>query len=182
MGLEECGDWVLGWRAGEVEEGEGGEALEEAGEDGELAGFGEAGAGFVDAGVESGKVFVGDGGESEGAVGVGGEVAVLTGEDRGGDGGEGIDFARGKGVRGSGDMGELDTLVGTDEVGAGVEPGAVTGGGEDRGQGGGGGALAVGASDEDSGDSVLRVAEGGAEHAHVGEVKLAKGSAGSSGG
>ena len=152
---------LRGGGAGEVEEGEGGEALEEAGEDGEGTGVGEVGAGFVYLGVEAGEVFVGDLLEGERAVGVGGLVAVLAGEDG---------------------MGELDALVGVDEVGAGVEACAITGRGEDGGESGGGRAFAVGAGDEDRGHPVLGVAEVGAEGAHVGEVEFAGGALAGGGG
>ena len=68
---------------------------------------------------------------------------------------------------------ELDALVDAAQVRGGIERGAVAGGGEDAGEGSGGGAFAVGAGDQDAGEAVLRVAESGAEGAHVGEVEFA---------
>ena len=94
--------------SGEVEEGERGEDLEEAGGMGQIAGFDEAAGGLVDLEVEAGEVVVGD-----------------------------LDAV------------DLDALVDADEVGRGVEAGAVAGGGEDAGQGGGRGAFAVGSGDQD---------------------------------
>ena len=74
---------------------------------------------------------------------------------------------------------DLDALVDTDQVRRGVEAGAVAGGGEDAGERGGRGAFAVGSGDQDGGEAGLRIAKSGGEDAHVGEVELAAGCAGS---
>ena len=105
--------------------------------------------------VEFCEVVVGDGAEGEFAVRSGGGAGVDGGSVLGGQDG----------------MGELDALVDAAEVRAGVESCTVAGSGEDGGQGCGGGAFAVGAGDEDGGEAPLRVAECGAEAAHVLEVE-----------
>lgn len=74
---------------------------------------------------------------------------------------------------GGGTVGDADALGDAGEVGRGVEAGAQAGGAEDGGERGGGAALAVGAGDEDGREPKLRVAEGGGEGAHVGELELA---------
>ena len=154
-------DGNVGVTLGEPEEGNSGEALEEAGRVREGALRDEAGGDVVDAEVEAGEVVVRDGMELDGAEG-GGVVdgGVLGGDRR---------------------RGKLHALVDANEVRRGVEGGTVAGGREDAGEGGGGGAFAVGASDEDGGDCVLGVAEGAHEGAHVGEIELAGGGAGGRG-
>jgi hypothetical protein len=71
-----------------------------------------------------------------------------------------------------------DAFVDANQVRRGVEPGAVTCGGQDAGQGGRGGALSVGSGDQEGGKGGLRVAERGGQDTHVGEVELAAGSSG----
>ena len=73
---------------------------------------------------------------------------------------------------------DLDALVNTDQVGRGVETGAVTRRGQDTGQGGGRGAFAVGSGNQNRGEAGLRMAQSGSQNPHVGEVELAAGRAG----
>ena len=93
-----------------------------------------------------------------------------------------LEVEAGEVVVGDGVAVDLDALVDADEVGRGVEAGAVAGGGEDAGERGGGGAFAVGSGDEDGGEGGLGVAERCGEDAHVGEVELAAGRSGRGGG
>jgi hypothetical protein len=132
---------LMGWAwLREVQKGECGEDLEEAGRVGKGAGFDEVPGGFVYLEVEAGKVFVGDG-----------------------------------------DAVDLDALVDADEVGRGVEAGAVASGREDAGEGSGGRAFAIGSGDQDRGKGLLRVSESGGEGAHVGEIELSPRRAGGRG-
>src|ERR1700722_20379065 len=92
-----------------------------------------------------------------------------------------VEVEAGKVFVGDGSAVDLDALVDADQMGGGVEGGAVVGSGEDAGEGGGGGAFAVGSGDEDRGEGGLRFAEGRGEDAHVGEVELATGRGGRGG-
>ena len=92
-----------------------------------------------------------------------------------------VEVEAGEVVVGDGGAVDPDALVDAGEVRGGVEGGAVAGGGEDAGERGGGRALAVGSGDEDGGESGLRIAEGGGENAHVGEVEFAARRGGSGG-
>ncbi|WP_433984331.1 hypothetical protein [Tunturiibacter empetritectus] len=67
---------------------------------------------------------------------------------------------------------DLDSLVDADQVGRGVEAGAVACGGEDAAESGGRGAFTVGSGNQNRGEGGLRVAQGSGEDPHVGEVKL----------
>ena len=72
----------------------------------------------------------------------------------------------------------LDAFVDADQVGRGVEAGAVACGDEDAGQSGSRRALAVGSSDQNGGKGGLRIAERSGQNTHVGQVELAAGGAG----
>ena len=103
--------------------------------------------------------------ESHGGYGF--EEAGHLRERTGGDelGGGGLDASVDGGEIGVGDGCAVDAnaFVDADEMGRGVEGGAVSGGGEDGGEGGGGRAFAVGSGDEDGGKALLGIAECGGE-------------------
>ncbi len=121
------------------------------------------------------EVLEGQGGEDFEEAGWMGEIAGFD-EEAGGL----VDLEVEAGEVFVGDLGavDLDAFVDTDEVGRGVEAGAVAGGGENAGQGRGGGAFAVGSGDQDGRKGILRVSQGCGEDAHMGKVELAAGSTG----
>ena len=115
---------------GEVEEGQRGEGLEEAGVMRQLAGRDEVLRGLVDAEVEAGEVSSGSREMSRDNDGCQMAAAV-----------------------------DADALVDANEMRRGVERGAIAGGGEDAGQRGGSRAFAVGPGDQDGGELALRIAQ-----------------------
>jgi len=81
---------------------------------------------------------------------------------------------------GVGDLGSVNAnaLIGAAEVRRGVEAGAQSGGGEDRGEGRGGRAFAIGSSDQNGREGAVRIAQRGKKRTDLLQRELSPGLAG----
>jgi hypothetical protein len=102
-------------------------------------------------------------------------VGKISGFDEAAGGLVDVEVKTGEVFVGDGGTIDLDALVDADEVGRGIEGGAVAGSGQDAGEGGSGGAFAIGSRDEDGRKGGLRVAKSRRKDTHLGKVELAPG-------